>query len=330
MIEIRELTKYYDTYCAVNRISFDINRGEILGLLGPNGAGKTTTMRILTCYLKPTAGTIKVKGYDVNDDPMEVKSLIGYLPESAPLYPDMLTYEYLTFIAGVRGLSPERGRERIEELADLCGLREVMHKSIKEISRGYKQRVGLAHAMMSDPEILVLDEPTAGLDPNQIVQIRSIIKQMGKKKTVILSTHILSEAEATCDRIIILNRGKIAADGTPGTIGRAALHGQTLRLTFSGADPVEIKNVLERINGVSAVLAKGPDEAGDVKAEIQCEGDRRKEVYEMIKTKNWILLEFLREQQSLEDTFRELTRESGGFSGEADEAVNAAAKRKEI
>ena len=190
MISIQNLTKYYDSNPAVDDLSIKINAGEILGLLGPNGAGKTTTMRILTCFLKPSSGTVKVKDLDIREDPLEIKRLIGYLPESAPLYPDMLTYDYLRYVAAVHGISGAATNTRIDELVALCGLEGIMHKAAKELSRGYKQRVGLAHAMMNDPEILVLDEPTAGLDPNQIVQIRSIIKKMGEKKTVIFSTHM--------------------------------------------------------------------------------------------------------------------------------------------
>jgi len=301
MISVQNLTKYYDTNCAVDNISFDIEKGEVLGLLGPNGAGKTTTMRIMTCYLHPTAGSIKVKDFDINEDPREVKALIGYLPESAPLYPDMITREYLDFVAGVRGVPPAKRQERIDELADLCGLEEVMHKSIKEISRGYKQRVGLAHAMMSDPEVLVLDEPTAGLDPNQIVEIRSIIKRMGRKKTVVLSTHILSEAEATCDRIVIVDRGKIVADGTPDTLSSQGLKSQVLRLVFSEADNAELEKTLAAVPGVKQVVA----ENGEVR--VFCDGDLRGEVYAAIKKEDWTLLEFTMERQSLEDTFRELT-----------------------
>lgn len=214
MIKIENLTKYYGELKAVDSVSFDIQKGEILGLLGPNGAGKTTIYRILTGYLSPTAGSIKVKDFNIRDNLIEIKKLIGYLPEAAPIYQDMLVFDYLNYVANIRGVDKEKKLAHLRDLADLCSLNEVMHFSINELSKGYRQRVGIAHALMGDPEILVLDEPTAGLDPNQIVETRDIIRRIGKEKTIVLSTHILSEAEATCDRIVIINRGKIVADNT--------------------------------------------------------------------------------------------------------------------
>lgn len=214
MIKIEKLTKYYGDLKAVDSVSFDIQKGEILGLLGPNGAGKTTIYRILTGYLSPTSGTIKVKNFNIQNDLIEIKKLIGYLPEAAPIYQDMLVFDYLNFIADIRGVVKENKMAHIRDLADLCSLNEVMHFSIDELSKGYRQRVGIAHALMGDPEILVLDEPTSGLDPNQIVETRDIIRRIGKEKTIVFSTHILSEAEATCDRVVIINKGKKVADGT--------------------------------------------------------------------------------------------------------------------
>jgi len=215
MIKFESLTKYYGHVCAVDNISFEVKKGEILGFLGPNGAGKTTTYRILTGYLQPTSGTIRVKDqFNIQDHQLEIKRLIGYLPESAPIYPEMLVYDYLNYVADIRGVPKDKKLPHLKELADLCSLNEVMHKSITELSKGYRQRVGIAHALMGNPEILVLDEPTAGLDPNQIAETRDIIRRIGKEKTIIFSTHILSEAEATCDRVIIINNGKLAADFT--------------------------------------------------------------------------------------------------------------------
>jgi ABC-2 type transport system ATP-binding protein len=314
MIKIQNLTKYYDTQRAVDNLSVEINSGEILGLLGPNGAGKTTTMRILTCYLKPSSGTIRVKDLDITEDPLEIKKLIGYLPESAPLYPDMLAYDYLKYIASVRCISGSRQAARIEELADLCGLEEVMHKSIKELSRGYKQRVGLAHAMMSDPEILVLDEPTAGLDPNQIVQIRSIIRKMGEQKTVIFSTHILSEAEATCDRILIINKGKLVADGTPETLGATELNAHVVRIVLRNAVSAEVSKVISGVKGVKKI-AMAPDarpSGNEIALQVFCDGDLREDLYTRIRQSDWMLMEFANERQSLESTFRELTLSEHG------------------
>lgn len=214
MIKFENLTKYYGNFCAVDHISFEIKKGEILGFLGPNGAGKSTTYRILTGYLQATSGNIYVKDYNINEHQLEIKKLIGYLPESAPIYHEMLVFDYLNYVADIRQVPKNEKISHIRELADLCRLNEVMHKTIHQLSKGYRQRVGIAHALMGNPEILVLDEPTSGLDPNQIVETREIIKRIGKEKTIIFSTHILSEAEATCDRIVIIDKGKMVADYT--------------------------------------------------------------------------------------------------------------------
>ena len=253
MISIQNLTRYYGDVCAVDHINFQVNKGEILGLLGPNGAGKSTTLRMLTCYMEPSDGTVTVGDLNIRDHPLEVKQLMGYLPETAPLYQDMLVYDFLRFIAGVRNLDATRREERIRELADQCGIRDVMHKSMNEISRGYKQRVGLAHAMLSDPEILVLDEPTAGLDPNQIVEIRDIIRKIGREKTVILSTHILSEAEATCDRVVIIHKGKIVADEETETLRREAGREYEIHLSLQGASFEAVELSLQGLAGVGRI-----------------------------------------------------------------------------
>ncbi|MDY6856444.1 MAG: ATP-binding cassette domain-containing protein [Thermodesulfobacteriota bacterium] len=256
MIQVDKLTKYFRNTCAVDQISFEVKRGEIVGLLGPNGAGKTTTLRILTCYMQPSSGSVRVIGHNIYDHPLEIKNRIGYLPESAPLYPEMLVYDYLRFIAGVRGMKGEEQLLRIKELALLCGLNEVMHKSIHELSKGYKQRVGLAHAMMSNPEILILDEPTSGLDPNQILEIREIIKAIGKEKTILLSTHILSEAEATCNRIIIINRGKIVADGATEEIKKDTADQYIVNVSLQLTDYNSVKKAFDTIEGVSEVILR--------------------------------------------------------------------------
>jgi ABC-2 type transport system ATP-binding protein len=214
MIKFDKLTKYYGDLCAVDHVSFDVNKGEILGLLGPNGAGKTTIYRILTGYLQPTSGNVQVRDFNLKQDQLEIKKMIGYLPEAAPIYHEMLVYDYLDFVADIRGVDKANKQSRLQDLAELCSLNEVMHMTVAELSKGYRQRVGIAHALMGDPEILVLDEPTSGLDPNQIVETREIIRRIGKQKTIVFSTHILSEAEATCDRVVIINQGRIVADDT--------------------------------------------------------------------------------------------------------------------
>ncbi|MGD9286823.1 MAG: ATP-binding cassette domain-containing protein, partial [Desulfobacterales bacterium] len=253
MIEVKNLTKNYSDLCAVDQISLDIQQGEILGLLGPNGAGKTTTMRMLTGFLQPSSGSIQVKNYSIDQHPLEIKKILGYLPESAPLYHDMLVFDYLNYVADIREIDNSLKLKRIRKLGDLCGINEVMHQPIDVLSKGYKQRVGLAHAMMNDPEVLVLDEPTSGLDPNQIVEIRQIIKQIGKEKTIILSTHILSEAEATCDRVVIINRGKIVADGSTESLKESAVDKKDIYISLQNTDFKSVDSALSVIDGITSV-----------------------------------------------------------------------------
>ena len=311
MIHVENLTKYYGDLCAVDQINLDIQKGEILGLLGPNGAGKTTTLRMLTGFLRPTSGSIHVKDYTIDEHSLEIKKLLGYLPESAPLYHEMLVYDYLDYVANIRGLKRERQISRIRELANLCSLNDVMHKPIGELSRGFKQRVGLAHAMMSDPEILVLDEPTSGLDPNQIVEIRDIIRQIGKEKTIIISTHILSEAEATCDRVAIINRGKIVADGSMKTLKQSADGGYFINLSLQNVSFKSVENELDSIDGIVGIVPiDGEEDILRVRLTCQSSTDLRGSIYRKIKQTDWILLEFYQETKSLENIFRELTKES--------------------
>jgi ABC-2 type transport system ATP-binding protein len=311
MIQVKNLTKYFSDLCAVDQISLDIKQGEILGLLGPNGAGKTTTLRMLTGFLQPTAGSIHVKDYSIDEHPLEIKKILGYLPESAPLYHDMLVYDYLNYVADIRGIDKDRKMKRIRKLADLCGINEVMHQPIDVLSKGYKQRVGLAHAMMNDPEILVLDEPTSGLDPNQIVEIRQIIKQIGKEKTIILSTHILSEAEATCDRVVIINRGKIVADGSTESLRESAVDNKNIHLSLQNASFKSVETILSAIDGITGVnRVEETDNQLDVRLGCRSSIDPRAAIYENIKQTDWILLDFHQKTQTLETIFRELTRES--------------------
>jgi ABC-2 type transport system ATP-binding protein len=311
MIHVENLTRFYGNLCAVDQIKFDIQKGEVLGLLGPNGAGKTTTLRMLTGFLSPSAGRIKVKDYSIDAHPLEIKKIMGYLPESAPLYHDMLVFDYLMYVARIREIPTEKRFGRIRQLADLCGLNEVMHKPIGELSKGYKQRVGLAHAMMNDPEILILDEPTSGLDPNQIVEIRDIIKRIGKEKTVVLSTHILSEAEAACDRVVIISNGKIVADGALSSLKQSAGNSNLIHLTLQNAGFSAVRDRLEALDGITG-LTKTDDSDGRVHVQLTVPADKdlRADIYRAIKDTDWILLEFYQETQTLERIFRELTREN--------------------
>lgn len=311
MIHVENLTKYYNDFCAVDGISVDIHKGEVLGLLGPNGAGKTTTLRMLTGYFMPTSGTIRVKDYFLDENLLEIKKLMGYLPESAPLYHNMLVFDYLDYVARIRGLDKDQRTFRIRQLVDLCGLGEIMHRSIHELSKGLNQRVGLAHAMMTDPEILILDEPTSGLDPNQIVEIRKIIRQIGEEKTVILSTHILSEVEATCDRVVIINNGKIVADDRVENLKQTAGQKHFIHLELLNANFQDVRLGLNGIQGV--VNTKQIDETpGDsLRVRLACESaaDLRETIYQTIKQTSWVLIGFHQETKTLETIFRELTKE---------------------
>lgn len=310
MIEIQQLNKFYGDFQAVSDLDFTINQGEILGLLGPNGAGKTTTMRILTGFLQPSSGNVKVGDLNVVDDSLKIRDLIGYLPESAPLYGDMLVYDYLAYVAAMRGLEGGARGRRIVELVETCGLKEVVHKAVHELSKGYKQRVGLAHAMMGDPEILVLDEPTSGLDPNQIVEIRQLIKEIGREKTVVFSTHILSEAEATCDRVVIINRGKLVADGaTADLAGRFG--GAAVEVVFQSGDRDAIHGLLGRLDGVSRI-DQLPSASGRPAFSVlaRTDVDLRPAIFSLIREQNLELLDLHRRSDNLETIFTQLTREN--------------------
>ena len=312
MIHAEGLTKDYGNLRAVDGITFDISRGEVLGLLGPNGAGKTTTLRMITGYLAPTSGSIRIGGRSIQEDLLEIKKTMGYLPESAPLYKDMLVYDYLVYAAEIRGLEKERRMERLKELAGLCGIGDIMHRTVGELSRGLKQRVGIAYAMISDPEILILDEPTAGLDPNQIAEIRQIIREIGKKKTVILSTHILSEAEATCDRIMIIDRGRIVADDATDALKQSAAGRVVIHLGFrETGDADEVISLLGTVEGVEKIERVDGGEPGTSHFRLYGDpaSDVRDRVYDKIRETGWRLTEFYREKRTLEAIFRELTRE---------------------
>jgi ABC-2 type transport system ATP-binding protein len=304
-IVVENLTKKYGDQKAVDDISFDVKPGEVVGFLGPNGAGKSTTMRMVTCYMAPTDGKITVEGFQANEHPEEIKKRIGYLPENNPLYTDMAIIDYLKFCAEIQGVSKEEVNPRVREMVDVCGLNLERHKKIIELSKGFRQRVGLAQAMIHDPEVLILDEPTSGLDPNQIVEIRNLIKELGKEKTVILSSHILSEVEATCDRILIINRGKIVADGTSDTLRQQAQGQELVSVNIEG-DMAKVKKALLRLASVEKVNEE-EHRTGFYLVQSKPELSSRKDIFDLCVKNKWYLLEMTGIETKLEDVFREVT-----------------------
>jgi ABC-2 type transport system ATP-binding protein len=305
-IVVENLTKTYGAQKAVDNISFTVKTGEVLGFLGPNGAGKTTTMKAITTYLMPNAGNISVGSFRLDDQPEEIKKHIGYLPESNPLYQEMPVIDYLQFVAELQGIDRPRIKSRILEMVNLCGLEGEKHKNIGELSKGYRQRVGLAQALIHDPEVLILDEPTSGLDPNQIVEIRELIKKIGKEKTVILSSHILAEVEATCDRILIISKGKIVADGTSEDLRKRAKGREILQVRIEDGDKNEIFQALQGLENVEVADFLQNDDAG---YEIQSKQNTssRREIFKLCAAKGWVLTEMTPIETKLEDIFRELT-----------------------
>jgi ABC-2 type transport system ATP-binding protein len=295
MISVVDLTKYYGDVKAVDSISFEVGSGEIIGFLGPNGAGKTTTMQMLTGYLAPTSGSAIVSGFDVLKNAMEIKKLIGYLPENNPLYTDMYTYDFLVFFAQLKGFSSDKINKEISKVSDICAIRDILGRKIEQLSKGYKQRVGIAQAILGDPEILILDEPTVGLDPNQIVEIRELIKSLGKEKTVILSTHILQEVEQTCDRVIIINKGKIVKD---------AKLNELVGETFEYVIETEPKLDKKYISPFGKIL----EEKGNCYT-ISSNRDIRRNISEICLNNKILILELTKRRKMLEDIFRELTME---------------------
>lgn len=307
MINVKGLTKRFGNTVAVRDVTFSVPAGQVLGFLGPNGAGKSTTMRILTGYITADDGVGSIAGFDIFTQSLEVRKRIGYLPESAPLYLDMDVPDFLKFIVTVRKIPRHKHRESIDRMIDLCGLKTVMHKKIGELSKGFRQRVGLAQTMIHDPDILVLDEPTSGLDPNQIVEIRDLIREIGKQKTIILSTHILQEVTATCDRIVIINEGRLVADGSPDDLA-AQSSGDTIFWVTVKAPPEEARILLSQLPGVIDVRLQ--TEASDrsrfsLKFRIPDQIEER--IFQSISQKGWILTELHRETASLEDVFARLT-----------------------
>jgi ABC-2 type transport system ATP-binding protein len=310
-IAVRNLVKMYGDTAAIDDISFDVKTGEILGFLGPNGAGKTTTMKIITCYMPPTAGSVEVDGLNTAQQSLEVRKKIGYLPEMNPLYLDMNVIDYLEYSAQLHGLRGGAVQHRIKEMVHDCGLEAVRHKDIGEMSKGYRQRVGLAQSMIHDPEVLILDEPTSGLDPNQIAEIRTLIKQLGRAKTVILSTHILSEVQATCDRVLIIHEGKIVANGSPAQLQQEFQGADTITVELKTApgDPLaEIAPKLKAVayvNGVSLLAHSDGHSTFEIHADKG--NDIREALFRMAVSEGWIVLEMHRRVTSLEEVFHKLT-----------------------
>jgi len=299
-VKVSHLSKLFATQLAVNDVSFEAHKGEVLGFLGPNGAGKTTTMKIITGYLPASSGTAQVSGFDVAAQPLEARRRIGYLPEHNPLYRDMYVREYLTFTAGVHGVP--QATKRVAEMIERTGLGSHRHKQINELSKGYRQRVGLAQAMLHDPEVLILDEPTSGLDPNQIVEIRQLIKDLGREKTVILSTHILGEVEAVCDRAIIINRGKLVADATIEELKRQ-FSGQTV-ITVEFAETVDAK----RLSSIQQVQSVKALEKNRWQLHAAVQDDIRADIFAFAVANKLTLLELHKETYSVEDVFQQLTK----------------------
>lgn len=308
MIEIKNLSKSFGTAKVLDKINLSVKQGEILGFLGPNGAGKSTTMKIATTFWSPDDGQVLIDGLDVTEYPMEVKRKIGYLPETVPLYDDMLVYEYLRFVAEVRCLSKQDVKRRISEVVEATGLGKVLEKPIDELSKGYRQRVGLAQAIMHEPDILILDEPTTGLDPNQIAEIRELIKKIGREKTVIFSTHILAEVSAVCDRVVIINNGRIVGEGRPQDLIKQASADSVVQVKLRG--PREA--VLEKIRSLSGVASAdvSSDEAGLLTLDVRhlAGADVRGELAKVIVESGWEMQAISTKEASLEDVFKTLTK----------------------
>ncbi len=316
MIYADELSKRFGNFRALDRIRFEVRRGEVVGFLGPNGAGKSTTMRILTCFISPTDGTAKIHGHDVFDEPLEVRRKVGYLPQRAPLYQDMLVWDYLRFVADMRGLDESTFKARMRKVVEVCGLAQVLGKDINTLSHGYRQRVGLGQALVHDPPILILDEPTSDLDPNEKAEVIRYIKEIGKERTVLLSTHNLAEVEAACARAIIISKGRIVADGPLDEIrARTGKIRYVLAVSEQTAErgkaptATEVQSALRAIAGVRSVAELPTDEkAHGFELTGDTGGDLRSDLFRLVVSKGWTLLELRRDSQTLEDVFRDLTK----------------------
>jgi ABC-2 type transport system ATP-binding protein len=315
LIEVQDLTKTFGERTAVDHISFAVNKGEILGFLGPNGAGKTTTMRMLTSFMPATSGTARIAGFDVFNNSLEVRRHIGYLPENPPVYPDMTVESYLDFVARIKGVPAEKRAQRVTDALEKTNITDKRDELIKRLSRGYKQRVGLAQALVHDPDVIILDEPTVGLDPKQIIEVRHLIKNLAGSHTIVLSTHILPEVSMTCDRVVIINKGKIAAVDTPQNLTSQLKGGQRIRVEVQASEQ-PLREVLAQIPGASRVQIEAAPLTGHVLATIEAaEGkDIRSAIAARIVEKGWPLFELKGVSLSLEDIFLELTTDDAAHA----------------
>lgn len=312
MIEISNLTKRYGQKLAVDNVSFHVDRGEILGFLGPNGAGKSTTMNILTGYLSATSGSCRINDVDILEDPIKAKQSIGYLPEQPPLYLDMTVKEYLNFIYDLKKAKQPRAAH-IQEICEIVQITNVYGRVIKHLSKGYRQRVGLAQALIGNPEVLILDEPTVGLDPKQIIEIRNLIKKLGKKHTIILSSHILPEIQAVCDKVVVINQGKLVADDTTTNLSHSMSTDHRYNILVDGPEN-EIYRMLCSISDMHDVQTLGKREAGVYEFVVEAKqgADIRREIFKRLAERNWPLLGMRSSEMTLEDIFLQLTKDSGG------------------
>jgi ABC-2 type transport system ATP-binding protein len=305
LVEAQDLTRYYGPFLAVDHVSFGMDRGEIVGLLGPNGAGKTTTIRMLTGFLPPSEGTASIEGHDVMSEPVEVRRRIGYMPESNPLYPEMRAREYLSFRANLKGVPRRLRKRRIAECSERCGVTEVAGQIIGTLSKGYRQRVGLADALLGDPDVLVLDEPTIGLDPNQVRETRGLIRSLSERHTVLISTHILAEAEAICKRVLIIDRGRIVADDTPHALSDKTLQAAVIVEIKGNAQ--EIAAALRGLDGVDHVDALERNGWHKFSVVTAPKADVREAIFRMATARGWVLRELTLSRASLEDVFHRIT-----------------------
>ena len=315
MIEARDLTKHYGPVTALKNATFEVNRGEVVGFLGPNGAGKTTTMKILTCFIAPSEGTARVGGADIFDNPLAVREAIGYLPESTPLYTEMLVLEYLEYAGRMRGLSGDALRARIRKVVDETSLGDVIGKAIGELSKGYRQRVGLAQALIHEPPVLILDEPMSGLDPNQASEIRELIREIGKERTIILSTHNLAEVQVTCGRVLIISNGQLVADDTPEELAaRAGKPRFIATVQRDGHSAAEIREQLAKIENAGSVKESDGTGPNELIVEVVPKGnqDLRADIFQAAVSANLVLLGLEQRGENLEDIFRQLTTSGPG------------------